>query len=151
MNRRFFIAPFALCSFASVPACLTDQWGAAIGVNFLESGGFYDASKYAGVAFRIRASHVSTSVRVKLPDVNTHPDGGVCKTGCWNAFGKELSVGPEWQNVVITWSELAQQPDWGAPRPPAITVGKIKNIEWAVNQGVEFDIVVDDIQFIECA
>jgi len=127
-----------------------DQWGAAVGVNFLESGSFYDASKFAGIAFRIRASKDNLNVRVKLPDVNTHPDGGVCKTGCWNAFGKELVVGPEWQNVVVTWAELGQQPDWGAPRPPAITASKLKNIEWAVNQGVEFDIVIDDIDFIEC-
>jgi len=127
-----------------------DQWGAAVGVNFLESGSFYDASKFAGIAFRIRASKDNLNVRVKLPDVNTHPDGGVCKTGCWNAFGKELVVGPEWQNVVVTWAELGQQPDWGAPRPPAITASKLKNIEWAVNQGVEFDIVVDDIHFVEC-
>jgi hypothetical protein len=29
-------------------------------------------------------------------------------------------------------------------------VGKIKNIEWAVKQGVEFDLLVDDIRFVEC-
>ncbi len=127
-----------------------DQWGAAVGVNFLESGGFYDASKYAGVAFRIKTSQPNFNVRVKLPDVSSIPDGGLCKTACWNSFGKELIVGPEWQDVVVTWSELSQQPDWGEPRPPAVTVGKIKNIEWAVNQGVEFDLVIDDVHFIEC-
>ena len=127
-----------------------DQWGAAVGLNFLESGAFYDASKYAGVAFKIKASQPNVNVRLKLPDVSTHPEGGVCSKGCWNSFGKELVVGPEWQDVVVTWGELSQQPDWGDPRPPAITVGKIKNIEWAVNQGVEFDLVVDDIRFVEC-
>jgi hypothetical protein len=127
-----------------------DQWGAAVGVNFLESGAFYDASRYAGVAFRIRASQPNLNVRVKLPDVSSLPEGGLCSAGCWNSFGKELVVGPEWQDVVVTWSELSQQPDWGDPRPPAITVSKIKNVEWAVNQGVEFDIVVDDIHFVEC-
>ena len=91
------------------------------------------------------------SVRVKLPDVSSHPDGGVCKSECWNSFGKDLVVGTEWQEVVVTFSELAQQPNWGNPRPPAISIEKIRNIEWAVNQGVEFDVVVDDIHFIECA
>jgi hypothetical protein len=127
-----------------------DQWGAAVGVSFLESNGFYDASKYAGVAFRIRASQ-ELGVRVKLPDVSSHPEGGLCKNECWNSFGKDLVVGAEWQEVVVTWHELSQQPNWGNPRPPAITVGKIRNIEWAVNQGVEFDVVVDDIHFVECA
>jgi hypothetical protein len=126
-----------------------DQWGAAVGVSFLESG-FYDASRYAGVAFRVRAGQPNLNVRVKLPDVSTHPDGGVCGTTCWNSFGKDFVVGPEWQDIVVTWSELSQEPNWGEPRPPAITVSKLKNIEWAVNKGVEFDLVVDDIRFVEC-
>jgi hypothetical protein len=126
-----------------------DQWGAAVGLGFLESG-FYDASKYAGVMFKIKAHKPNLNVRVKLPDVNTHPDGGACTTGCWNSFGKELIVGTEWQVETLLWSDLAQQPDWGSPRPPAITPSKIKNIEWAVYQGIEFDFMVDDVQFIEC-
>jgi hypothetical protein len=127
-----------------------DEWGAAVGLNFLESGGFYDASKYAGVAFKIKASQPNASVRVKLPDVSTIPDGGLCKTSCWNSFGKDLVVGTEWQDVTVTWGELSQQPGWGNPRPPSVSSGKLKNIEWAVHQGVEFDFSVDDIRFVEC-
>ncbi|HEX6277133.1 MAG TPA: hypothetical protein VFZ53_29030 [Polyangiaceae bacterium] len=128
-----------------------DEWGASVGLNFLDSGGFYDASKYAGVTFKIKASQPNMSVRVKVPDVSTIPDGGLCGTTCWNSFGKDLVVGPEWQDVTVTWTELAQQPGWGNPRPPSVTVGKVKNIEWAVNQGVEFDVVIDDVRFVECA
>jgi hypothetical protein len=127
-----------------------DQWGAAIGLNFIESGAFYDASKYAGVGFKIKAGKPSTAVRVKLPDVNTVPDGGACKSTCWNSFGKDLVVGPDWQDVVVLWGDLAQQPDWGNPRPPSVTTSQIKNVEWAVNQGVEFDVAVDDVHFVEC-
>ena len=32
----------------------SDTWGAAVGVNFLAGGGFYDASKYAGISFKIK-------------------------------------------------------------------------------------------------
>jgi hypothetical protein len=127
-----------------------DEWGAAVGANFLESGGFYDASKYAGIAFKIKASKPNTSVRVKLPDVSTIPDGGLCGTTCWNSFGKDLVVGAEWQDVVVKWSELAQQPGWGNPRPPSVSVDQLKNVEWAVNQGVEFDVVIHDVRFVEC-
>jgi hypothetical protein len=127
-----------------------DQWGAALGLSFVESGAFYDASKYAGIGFKIKASKPNFAVRVKLPDVNTVPEGGVCKTTCWNSFGKDLSVGADWQDVVVTWGDLAQQPDWGNPRPPGITTTQIKNVEWAVSQGVEFDVTVDDIHFVEC-
>jgi len=126
-----------------------DQWGAAVGVGFLDSG-LYDASKYAGVSFKIKSSAPNLAVRVKLPDVNSHPDGGLCKTDCWNSFGKDFTVGTGWQEVVVLFSELAQQPGWGNPRPPSVTTSKLKNIEWAVNQGVDFDFFVDDIRFIEC-
>jgi hypothetical protein len=127
-----------------------DPWGAAVGLSFLESNGFYDASKYAGVAFSIRATKAELSVRLKLPDVSSHPNGGLCKSECWNSFGKDLIVGPDWRRVVVTWNELGQQPNWGNPRPPAISVDKIRNIEWAVNQGVDFDVEVDDIHFVVC-
>jgi hypothetical protein len=126
-----------------------DQWGAAMGVNFLASG-FYDASKYAGVGFAIKASQPSVNVRVKLPDVSSHPEGSVCSAECWNSFGRELIVGTEWTKLSFTWSELSQQSDWGIPRPPSVTPAKLKNIEWAVYPGVEFDVTIDDVHFVEC-
>lgn len=127
-----------------------DQWGAAVGMGFLSSGAFYDASKYAGIGFRIKAAKPNTNVRLKLPDAASHPDGGQCKTQCWNAFGKELILGTEWQDVSLMWSELTQQPDWGDPRPPLIDTKKLHNVEWSVYPGVEFDVTIDDIHFLEC-
>jgi endoglucanase len=127
-----------------------DNWGAAVGLGFLASGAFYDASKYAGIGFRIKAGKPNFNVRVKLPDGASHPDGGLCKTQCWNAFGKELILSTEWQDVTLTWSELTQQSDWGEPRPPSIDPKKLKNVEWAVYPGVEFDLTIDDVHFLEC-
>jgi hypothetical protein len=127
-----------------------DPWGAAIGVNFLASGGFYDASKYAGVTFKIKASKPSLDVRLKILDVNTHPDGGRCKKECFNAFGRELILGTEWRDVSLMWSELTQQSDWGDPRPPMIDAQKLKDIEWQIWPGTEFDIWIDDVHFLEC-
>jgi hypothetical protein len=127
-----------------------DQWGAAVGLGFLTSGGFYDASKYAGIGFRIKSAKPNANVRVKLPDAASHPDGGQCKAQCWNSFGKELILTTEWQDVSLMWSELQQQPDWGDPRPPGIDATKLRNVEWAVYPGVEFDVMIDDIHFLEC-
>lgn len=125
-----------------------DPWGAAVGVNFLGSG-FYDASKYVGLSFKIKASAAGLSVRLKLPDVNTHPDGGVCQD-CWNAFGKDLELTDQWQTVQVLFEQLEQQPSWGKPRPSTITSSKIKNVEWAVDKGTSFDFWLDDIQFLDC-
>jgi hypothetical protein len=126
-----------------------DQWGAIVAVNFLPSG-FYDASKYAGIAFKIKAAKPNSNVRLKLSDAASHPDGGLCTKECWNSFGKELIVGPEWQSVTLMWTDLAQQPDWGVPRPALITPSKIRDAEWTVYPSPEFDFWVDDIHFIEC-
>lgn len=126
-----------------------DQWGAIVAVNFLPSG-FYDASKYAGIAFKIKAAKPNSNVRLKLSDAASHPEGGLCTNECWNSFGKELIVGTEWQSVTLMWSELTQQPDWGHPRPPLITSSKLRDAEWTVYPSPEFDFWVDDIHFIEC-
>ncbi|HEY3497095.1 MAG TPA: carbohydrate binding domain-containing protein [Polyangiaceae bacterium] len=126
-----------------------DAWGAAVAVNFLPSG-FYDASKYSGIAFKIMSAKPNFNVRLKIPDTASHPDGGQCKKECWNSFGKELIVGTEWQDVVLMWSDLKQQPDWGDTRPPAITPGKLRDAEWTVYPGQEFDFWVDEIRFVEC-
>jgi hypothetical protein len=126
-----------------------DSWGAVIGVGFLASGGFYDASKYAGIGFKIKGSKAGLNVRLKLPDAASLPEGGLCKE-CWNSFGKELILTSEWQDVALQWSELTQQPDWGVPRPPQINPAKLKNAEWSLYPGVEFDFNVDDVHFLEC-
>ena len=128
----------------------SDPWGAAVGVNFLSSGAFYDASKYAGIAFKIKSAKPNLDVRLKINDVNTHPDGGQCKKECFNAFGRELILGTEPRDVSLMWSELTQQSDWGNPRPPMIDPTKLKDIEWQVWPGVDFDIWIDDVHFIAC-
>jgi hypothetical protein len=126
-----------------------DQWGALVGVGFLASGALYDASKYAGIGFKIRGSKAGLNVRLKVPDEGSLPEGGVCKE-CWNSFGKELILTTEWQDVALTWSELTQQPDWGSPRPLQINPAKVKNVEWSLYPGVEFDFTLDDVHFLEC-
>jgi hypothetical protein len=128
----------------------SDPWGAAVGVNLLANGGFYDASKYAGIAFKIKSAKPGLDVRLKLLDANTHPDGGQCSKECFNAFGRELILGTEWQDVSLMWSELTQQSDWGNPRPPMIAANKLKDVEWQIWPGNDFDIWIDDVHFIAC-
>lgn len=127
-----------------------DPWGAVVGVGFLASGALYDASRYAGIGFKIKGSKAGLNVRLKVPDEASLPEGGLCKAECWNSFGKELILTTEWQDVALTWSELTQQSDWGAPRPPQVNPAKIKDVEWALYAGVEFDFMVDDVHFLEC-
>ncbi|HTQ04164.1 MAG TPA: carbohydrate binding domain-containing protein [Polyangiaceae bacterium] len=124
-----------------------DEWGFSLGGNF-SVGGFYDASKYAGVSFKIKGTPKSF-VRFKVHDVNTHPDGGVCHE-CWNAFGKTLQLNGEWQTFELSFAELRQLDGWGSPHPPNLTSSKVKHLEWAVDQGTPFDFWIDDVKLLVC-
>jgi hypothetical protein len=128
----------------------SDTWGAAVGVNFLAGGGFYDASKYAGISFKLKSAKPNLDVRLKINDVATHPDGGKCSKQCFNAFGREIILGTEVKEVTLMWSELTQQSDWGDVRPPMIDPTKVKDLEWQIWPGVEFDLWIDDVQLLEC-
>jgi hypothetical protein len=125
-----------------------DQWGASLGGNFL-GGGFYDASKYAGVAFKLKGKPKSF-LRFKVHDVNTHPDGSICTKECWNAFGKTIELKGDWQDVELSFADLKQLEGWGSPRPPSLNTTKVKHLEWAVDQGEQFDFWLDDVKLLAC-
>jgi hypothetical protein len=56
-----------------------------------------------------------------------------------------------WQHYAFTWRKLRQLPDWGSPKPHAIKPNKLFGMQWQVNKaGADFDIWVDDVEFIGC-
>jgi hypothetical protein len=126
-------------------------WGSVFGLR-LQQAGLYDASKYAGVSFFAKAGEKSTSlVRLKVADVNSHPDGKVCKDGCYNDFGKDFTFSHDWQEYKVTFAEMKQQDGWGDPRPPSITPSKLVQIAWHLSTpGADFDLWLDDIRFLDC-
>lgn len=126
-------------------------WGSVFGFRLAE-GQLYDASKYAGISFRAKAGEKSTAlVRLKVADVNTYPEGKVCKEACYNDFGKDFSLTQEWQKFEVSFAEMTQQDGWGDPRPPAITPSKLVQIAWHLSKpGTDFDVWIDDVEFLDC-
>jgi endoglucanase len=124
---------------------------AAIGLNFADPRGPYDASKYKGVAFFAKKGPGSTSkVRIKLPDKNTDPDGGVC-AACANDFGMQLSLSEEWQKFIVPFSALRQESGWGNPRPRSVSPEAVYALQFQVNdKGKPFDVWIDDLAFTGC-
>ena len=122
-----------------------------MGLNFVDPKDQYDASKYQGIAFYARRGPDSTGkVRLKVPDVNTDPDGGICGA-CYNDFGVDLKLKEEWQKFTVPFSSMRQLPGWGSPTPSSITPSKLYGIQFQVNdKGKAYDIWVDDIQFTGC-
>jgi endoglucanase len=120
-----------------------------LGVNFVDPKGQYDASKYAGVSFWARRAENSTGkVRLKVPDVNTDQEAGVC-TECFNDFGADFTFTPEWKQYVVPFKSMRQLAGWGAPRKPHITADKVYGLQWQVQvPGANYDIYIDDVRFL---
>jgi len=110
----------------------------------------YDASKYKGIAFWARRGEKSTAyVYLRVPDVNTTPDGGVCKD-CFNDFGANVQLTPHWKKYTFPFDMLKQEPGWGEPRPH-IVPGQIYELQWQIKtRNVDFDVWVDEVAFVGC-
>jgi endoglucanase len=123
---------------------------AGMGMNFVDPKAAYDASKYAGISFWAKkgGDNSTGKVRLKVPDANTDPEGGVC-TECFNDFGADLNLTTEWKQYIFPWKSMKQMPGWGNPRKPHITQSKIYGIQFQVNiPSANYDIYVDDLKFI---
>lgn len=124
---------------------------AAMGLNFADPRGPYDGSKYKGISFYAKKGPSTTSkLRIKVPDKNTDPDGGVC-AACSNDFGLQLSLSEEWQRFIVPFSALRQESGWGNPRPRSVASEALFAIHFQVNdKGRPFDVWVDDLAFTGC-
>lgn len=122
-----------------------------MGMNFLDPKGGYDASKYGGVSFWAKKGAGSTGkVRLKIPDNNTDPDGGVCSE-CFNDFGMDLTLTEQWQLYTIPFHALKQQKGWGKPRKSEVDAKTVYGLQFQVNDpGQAYDIWVDQIRFTGC-
>ena len=124
---------------------------AGMAMNFVDPKGTYDGTAYKGISFWAKKGPGSTQkVRLKIPDINTDPDGKVCKE-CYNDFGADLVLTDEWRQFVFPYGALKQMKDWGSPRTAGIDSSQMYAIQFQVNdKGQPFDIWVDDIQFTGC-
>jgi endoglucanase len=120
-----------------------------MGMNFIDPKAPYDASQYAGISFWAKKGDNSVAkVRLKVPDANTDPDGGVCAE-CFNDFGGDLTLTNEWKQYIFPWKSMKQMPGWGNPRKPHVTPSKIYGIQFQVNvPSANYDIYVDDLKFV---
>jgi hypothetical protein len=121
---------------------------AGLGVNFVDPKGQYDATKYSGVTFWARRAENSTGkVRLKVPDVNTDKEAGVC-TECFNDFGADFTFTPEWKQYVVPWKSMRQLAGWGAPHKPHVAAEKVYGLQWQVQvPSANYDIFIDDVRF----
>jgi hypothetical protein len=121
---------------------------AGLGLDLTAPRAPYDASRYVGVAFLARHRPGTASrVRVLVVDTNTDPAGGACAE-CYNHFGLDLDLGPEWQSYELPFERFAQMPGWGWPRPPRVDSQRLLGLTFLVTDpGRSYDVWIDDIRF----
>lgn len=113
-----------------------------MGFSLVDPAGPYDLSKAKGFCFQAKGKG---SARVKLPDVNTTPEGGVCKS-CYNDFGADFALTDDWKEHCYEFSALKQQSGWGEPKP-AVAIDRVYQIQWQVSApGADYDLWVDDVK-----
>jgi endoglucanase len=124
---------------------------AGMGFSFVDPKAPYDASKFKGIAFFAKTGEKSTtSIRVKVPDVNTDKDGKVC-TECYNDFGVDLNLTTAWKRYVVPFASMSQLAGWGAPHTAAIDAHKLYGIQWQVaSPGAAYDVWIDDPELAGC-
>lgn len=124
---------------------------AGFGINFVDPKGPYDASAYDGITFFARRSaDSSATIRLKVPDTSTTPEGGVCSE-CFNDFGADVEIEEHWQQYVYPFESLSQMSGWGNPRPGAVDSSAIYGLQFQVNAGGSaFDLWFDDVAFYGC-
>jgi endoglucanase len=143
-------AAFAAHMLGKVSSSGDPQY-AGMGFSFTNPKGPYDASKFTGVAFYAKVGPGSQkAVRLKVPDVNTDPDGKVC-TECFNDFGADLDLTEEWKKYVIPFAQMSQMEGWGSPQKDHIDKSTVFGMQWQVNKpGASYDIWVSNVQFTGC-
>jgi hypothetical protein len=127
-----------------------DSVWAGMGFNFGDPKKPYNATAYKGVSFQAKLGAGSLDkVHVTLADVNTDPDGNVCKDKCYNHFGADVTLTDKWAKYTLLFSAMTQQTGWGDPHPPSIDASKVYGMQWAESvKGASFDVWIDDVQFV---
>lgn len=145
---------------ASVKAENFTDWGSVIGFNFVEQSGPkpYDASAFCGVHFWGKAA-APVTLRLRVPDVSTHPAGGVCTdpgasgTACYDHFGSAVAFGKVWAEYSFKFADLTQIGTGYHPADNKLRTDKLFALEWALPGGMPaktYQIWVDDVEFLKC-
>lgn len=122
---------------------------AGMGLNLLEPKGFYDMTnggKYSGIQFdAMVGASTAVSIRFKIPDFDTDPNGGVCSK-CYDDFGQDMVLTENWITYQLPFSSLTQVGfgDVAGSFNPQ----RASALQWQfTSSGVTFDLWVDNVQF----
>jgi endoglucanase len=123
---------------------------AGMGFLFVDTKGAYDVSSCEGIKFFAKKGDEGETVnmRLKVGDVNTVPEGGVCKE-CYNDFGRDILLTNEWSEITAPFFEMKQEPYWGESQPGLVKT-HVYQVQFQVVARGTFDVWVDDVSLTGC-
>jgi hypothetical protein len=129
------------------------DWGENMGFNMMlvdpGTGKHppYDASAYCGLHFFGKIGAGTTSeVIFRVPDKNSHPDGGVCGAAqkpCYLHYQKLYTFASAWTEYAVLFTDLTRS-GW----PVAFDVTAIYGVEFGLSPNTKFELWIDDISFL---
>ncbi len=148
------VAPFETSgggAFAVTSGDGFTSFGAGMGFHLSEAvlPETYDASRYAGLSFRIRGESATGSVRV-IPFISAVSDplyGGTCDEACDAVHFFEVKVDDAWRRFALPFETLFELGQTGVPFDASTLLG----VNFQAPEGGPFEIAVDDIAFYRCA
>ncbi|HEU5074369.1 MAG TPA: thioesterase domain-containing protein [Polyangiaceae bacterium] len=127
-------------------------WGAAFGMSLSwdrahSRNCLYDASAYEAVRFRARGN-ASLRFTIGTKTSTLASLGGRCpdSEGCFDQYGRTLSLQPEWRTFEVDFCSLTQE-GWGTPLE-TFTPGELVDLSFQVRSTRPFEIWVDDIELV---
>jgi endoglucanase len=114
----------------------------------LACGDMYDATKYAGLSFWAKTeAKAPAKIRFVVTDGQTDPKGKIDNL-CASHFGKNLDIATEWKKYTVSFADFTQGA--GEPRFASLDAHRLFSLGWAVGEGQDFDLWVDEVRFARC-
>jgi hypothetical protein len=132
-------------------------WGAGMGFDLHNPGGdagvaqAYDATKYKAFVFYAKVGTGTASVRFNVHTMNTDAAGtsGCTGTGtsqCNDDFGENMTFTQSWASYTVNFTDLNQQ---GFGKKATWDPNELLSIHFQVGKGTTFDIMLDNIYFLQ--
>ncbi len=129
-------------------------WGAIVGFDFSYVMGVRqptDFDNFLALRFWAKASK-ATTVKLQLPNGDSDPLGGKCikdgppGKGCYDHFTKSFSVGTDWRQVAVLFSDLKQEAD--GLHVPSFDQHKVYSTFFVLGPNQSVSLWIDDIELV---
>ncbi len=121
-------------------------WGAGVAVNTSAAKKCLDFSKFTGIKFRAKGP-ANLTIAAQVPGVVPVASGGTCADNCYDSHKTSISVGADFAEYTLYWSQF-QQAGWGTPA--AFSGSAVTLIDFEVGAGdMPFDFWIDDVAFTD--